>query len=106
MPHCRTCSAGTLNACRVVTMRDTSTLQRSAISSSVVRCPSTPKLRPGAINADCSAPITSAMSMIWPWLVTIATFSPSFTSRWYSEVSRWSRRGSANAAASTLSKSG
>ena len=29
MPHCSTCSAGTLNAWRVVTIRDTSTLNRS-----------------------------------------------------------------------------
>jgi hypothetical protein len=56
--------AGTLKACRVVIMRDTNTLKRSASTSRVVRSPSTPKLRSGASMADCSAAMTRAMSMV------------------------------------------
>ena len=35
-----------------------------------------------AQGGDWGAPITSAMSMIWPWLVTTATLAPSFTVSW------------------------
>ena len=78
----RTLVVGIVNTCVVVTIRLSTRFDRSAISSRVVRSPSTPKVRSSLHRASTSEASTSAMSMIWPWFVTTAMLIPSFINPW------------------------